>query len=135
MQANRYIQNSNSQQIKGELLSELYQWNAFWSYPGHIVNEENIDDNMLIENVLLYLDIEDINKLYKLYPQCKIKDVWKTRLCVLEPNYHSLNNMLGSLYFDIKNPPKYLKRIGNQRLKSIRQKADEWFSTAYRKDF
>jgi hypothetical protein len=43
--------------------------------------------------------------------------------------------MLGSLYFDIKNPPKYLKRISNQRLKSIKQKADEWVNTTYRKDF
>lgn len=132
MQANGYIvQNSNRQQIKDELLSELYRWNAFWSYPRHSISKENIDDDMLIEKVLLHLDIEDINKLYKLYPQRKIKEIWKTRLCVQEPNYHKLNNMLGSLYFDIKNPPKYLKKIRNQRLKSIRQKADEWFGSTY----
>jgi hypothetical protein len=116
-------------------MSELYNWNVFWSYPGNAVTVDNIDDEMLIEKVLTYLDLEDINKLFTLYSGQKIRHVWKTRLCVQEPFYHGLNCMLGSLYFDVKNPARYLKKIRNQHVKSIKQTADEWVGATYGENF
>jgi hypothetical protein len=122
-------------EIKENLMSGLYDWNAFWSYIPNVVNVQNIEDDLFIEKVLVHLDIDDINKLFLLYPAKKIKNIWKSRLCVQEPYYHRLNCMLGSLYFDIKNPQRYIKTISNQHIKSIKNRADEWVSSTYGKNF
>jgi hypothetical protein len=43
--------------------------------------------------------------------------------------------MLAYLYFNIKKPDNYLKKVSNKNLKSIKQSADEWFNKEYGKDF
>lgn len=73
-----------------------------------------IPDDILIEKSLVYLDIEDINRLFVLYPANKIKEIWLQRLVVQGEYYYKLNRLLAWLYFDIKNPDAYLKRIVNQ---------------------
>jgi len=90
---------------------------------------------MLIEKSLVHLDIDDLKKLFSIFSHKKIREVWKNQLCLQEPYYHGLNTMLAYLYFDIKNPDKYLKTINNKHLKEIRHRSDEWFSATYGKDF
>ena len=65
---------------------------------------------MLIEKVLLHLDIDDINRLFSIYPKSKIKKMWQTRLCTLEPYFNGLNRLFACMYFDVKNPDRYIKR-------------------------
>jgi hypothetical protein len=78
----------------------------------------NLDDDRLIEKVMLHLDIEDINSLFGIYPKSKIKKVWQTRLCPLEPYYNGLNRLIAYIYFDIKKPDKYiLKQCSNHKKK------------------
>ena len=120
---------------KSELLHTLKKMNAFWSYNASDVSEETVSDDMFIEKSLIHLDIADLKKLFFLFPYKKIKEVWKNQLCIQEPYYHGLNTMLAYLYFDIKNPDRYLKTISNRNLKSLKQRSDEWFSATYGEDF
>jgi hypothetical protein len=122
------------QNIKTGLLYNLNQWCAFWSYQSDCITIENISDDMLIEKTLLNLDIDDINKLFAIFPSKKIKNVWKNQLCPQEPYLHGLNTMLAYLYFDIKNPERYIKTQCRKVLKSIKHKADEWFNETYGKN-
>ena len=125
----------DKQKIKLDLLYALKKMNAFWSYNASDVTEKTVGDELFIEKSLIHLDIDDLKKLFFLFPRKKIKEVWKNQLCIQEPYYHGLNTMLAYLYFDIKNPDRYLKTISNRNLKSIKQRADEWFSATYGEDF
>ena len=121
--------------IKNSLLRSLKKMNAFWSYNIADVSEKTISDEMLIEKSLVHLDIDDLKKLFSIFSYKKIREVWKNQLCTQEPYYHEMNTMLAYLYFDIKNPDRYLKTIRNKHLKAIKYQADEWFSATYGKDF
>jgi len=125
----------DSKRSKSELLHTLKKMNAFWSYNASDVSEETVSDDMFIEKSLIHLDIADLKKLFFLFPYKKIKEVWKNQLCIQEPYYHGLNTMLAYLYFNIKNPDRYLKAISNRNLKSLKQRSDEWFSATYGEDF
>jgi len=117
----------NISEIKSSLLSSLKKMNAFWSYNSSGISEKTISDEMLIEKSLIHLDIDEITKLFSIFPFKKIKEVWKNQLCIQEPYYHGLNTMLAYLYFDIKNPDRYLKTISKRNLKSIKQRSDEHY--------
>ena len=121
--------------IKRNLLNSLKKLNAFWSYNTSDISEKTISDDMLIEKSLVHLDIADLKELFSIFPHQKIKEVWKNQLCRQEPYYHGLNTMFAYLYFDIKNPDRYLKTIRKKNLKSLKQCSDEWISTTYGKDF
>jgi hypothetical protein len=125
----------NKQKMKSDLLHSLKELNAFWSYSASDVSEKTISDDMFIEKSLVHLDIADLKKLFFLFPHKKIKEVWKNQLCIQEPYYHGLNTMLAYLYFDIKNPDRFLKTINNKHINSLKQRSDEWFIETYGKDF
>lgn len=91
--------------------------NGFWSFNMIQVNE--VPDDILIEKTLLYLDIDDINKLFTIYPYKKIKQVWRDRLVIQDDYYRKLNKLLAWMYFDIKNPDKYIRRTVNQHLHKL----------------
>jgi hypothetical protein len=72
------------EKIKSELLQKLHDKHAFWSYDKSSC--QTISDWNLIKFVLIHLDIDDIDLLFKIYPKQKIKHVWqksKQLLCVL----------------------------------------------------
>ena len=104
---------------KKYLFGRLKKENAFWSYAPASVLLKNVDDDTLIEKVLLHLDIDDINRLFAIYPKAKIKSVWRTRLCPHEPYYNGLNRLFAYIYFDIKNPDRYIKRQSRQHIKKL----------------
>ena len=107
----------NTEQLHKALINRLLKENAFWSYekPGIM----HISDDVLISKVLLHLDIDDIKKLFKLYPKVKIQKVWKDRMLSQEPLYHGLNRLYSFLLFNIKNPDRYIREHKNKRYKSI----------------
>ena len=121
--------------IKSNLLNRLKKMNAFWSYNASDISEKTISDELFIEKSLVHLDIGDLKKLFLLFPYKKIRDVWKQQLCIQEPYYHELNTMLAYLYFDIKNPDRYLKTISKKNIKLLKQRSDEWFNATYEKNF
>jgi len=99
--------------VKKDLFNKLLLAKAFWSY--ETVTLEQMSDDFLIEKTLLHLDIDDI----VLYPEKQIKQVWKERLCPLEPYYHDLNKLFAVAYFRIKNPVRYLKIISKRHLNAL----------------
>ena len=52
--------------IKSELLSKLKQEHCFWSFTDVSVND--VPDDILIEKTLQYLDLEEIDQLFMIYP-------------------------------------------------------------------
>lgn len=107
----------DSQLTKELLIEKLLKHNRFWSFNKQHLSE--ITDDIFIEKTLLYLDIEDINLLFKIYPQKKIKQVWLERLAAQGNYYARLNKFLAWMYFDIKLPEQYLKRLEKQRFKIV----------------
>lgn len=107
----------NRQSTKELLLEKLLIHNSFWSFD--VKHLPETADDIFIEKTLLYLDIEDINMLFKIYPRKKIKQVWLERLAVQGDYFNRLNKLLAWMYFDIKQPERYLKRLENQRFKTV----------------
>ena len=98
--------------IRQILSKKLIDRKVFWSF--NLKPSIEIPDDILIEKCLIYLDIEDINQLFILYPKDKIKNIWIQQLVVQGEYYHKLNRLLAWLYFDINEPDIYLKEIANQ---------------------
>ena len=97
--------------IREQLIRELFRNRVFWSYKEP--EPDSINDDILIEKTLIHLDIEDINRLFLLFPKSKIKKVWENKVVIRGPGFHSMNYLLAYLYLNITDPKKYL----NKRLK------------------
>src|SRR3989339_158942 len=108
---------NNLMSLQEYYINKLKDVNAFWSYDSSVIN--SIDEEVLIENVLIHLEFEDIILLFNNYPKSKIKAAWINRLVRQEPMYHNLNNMIALLFFNIKNPKRYLQRKKKEILKSM----------------
>ena len=100
--------NKEPKDIRDLLNQELIDQRVLWSYknPEHNL----IPDDILIEKTLINLDIEDINKLFLIFPKRKIREIWNNRIVINDAQFHSMNLLLALLYFKIKNPDIYLKR-------------------------
>jgi hypothetical protein len=111
-----YIRTMESERdiLKIRLADKLIINRVFWSYAD--IKAEDVSDEILIEKVVIYLDIEDINSLFLIYPYKKIRDIWRKEIVILDPLYHSLNLLLAFLYFHIENPEKYIQKISQRHL-------------------
>ena len=119
--------NRKKQQIKVELFNKLVKECAFWSYDPKSVTLENITDEMLIYKVLVHLDIDEINQLFLIFDEGKIKSVWEEQLCIQDPYYHGLNVMIGGIYFNVKNPNKYIQNIQKRHFEQLEKQGEEMF--------
>ena len=54
----------------------------------------------------------------EIYPMHYLHDVWRERLVSQGAYYDILNWLLAAMFFDIKNPDKYLKRYGKPKLEA-----------------
>ena len=118
-------------QMKEQLLQQLKKACAFWSYEPSSVTLNTMTDELLIEKVLVSLDVDDVNKLFLIFPKKTVKNVWKARLAPQEPYYHGVNKFLAYAYFGINNPERYIKTLCNQNFNTLRKQADEWFGATY----
>jgi len=108
-------------QIYNKLVRELQRENAFWSYDKKQIG--HLSDDVLIAKVLLHLDIDEIKLLFSLFPKRKIQKVWQEKMLSQEPMYHGLNRLYSFLFFNIKNPDRYIRDHQNKRFKSLICKA------------
>lgn len=105
--------------IKGELLEQLKEENAFWSYDLNTVTLDNIHDEQLIALTMRYLDLEEIKQLFSIFSFKKIKEAWK-KLLVPEGEYlYTLNRFFAWYYFKAKKPDAYLKSLETRRLNAL----------------
>lgn len=90
---------------KKELYSKLKKQNIFWSYDTSSV----LSDSIIIEQTLIYADVEDIKSLFLIYDPIEIKQVWDQKI-VPDMRHFKLNYYLGKLFFNISNINAYLKK-------------------------
>ena len=98
--------------IKSDLLAKLKQEHCFWSFNEDAVS--NISDDMLIEKTLQYLDLDDIDLLFQIYPFRKVKQVWLEHLVPQEEYLYTLNRFLAWYYFKAKSPDTYIKSMATR---------------------
>ncbi len=106
--------NGQIERKKYFLLKQLEDKGCLWSCAPQ--PEGKIDDELLIEKALLYLEFEDLHRLCELYPIRYVKDVWRKRLVSQGEYYGIINWLLAAMFFDIKKPDRYLKIYGKPRL-------------------
>ncbi|GHT13184.1 hypothetical protein FACS189426_17710 [Bacteroidia bacterium] len=97
------------EKIKSELLKKLHENHAFWSYDKSSC--QIISDRNLIKFVLIHLDLDDIDLLFKIFPKQKIKRVWLEELVTQGDYLKNMNLCFANLYFDVKRPVQYLKAM------------------------
>jgi len=106
--------------IKPYLEKRLMEEHSFWSFEKSSC--QNLSDWNLIKYVLLRLDLDDINYLFKLYPKEKIKEVWLQELVPQGDFLLTMNLCFALLYFDAKKPRQYVKametKILNKRIRA-----------------
>jgi len=112
----RWENRNSSERIKIELIRKLRAEKAFW-YSNPL--NQDISDKELIEKVLMYLDIDDIDTLFTIFPKKMIKDLWKELIIPEGPAYHKVNILYAFFYFDISDPERYIRDAIRKRLKSI----------------
>ncbi len=103
--------------IKQDLLAKLKQEHCFWSYDESSV--QDIPDDMLIEKTLLYLDLKEINSLFRIYPFRKIKKVWLEHLVPQGEYLYTLNRFFAWYYFKAKNPDAYVKSMATRHFNKM----------------
>ncbi|OFY41780.1 MAG: hypothetical protein A2X18_09930 [Bacteroidetes bacterium GWF2_40_14] len=108
--------NRYKQRQKTELLEQLLNAKALWSYAN--VSVENIPDDELIEKVFIYLDLNEISKIFELYSRDYIRKVWREKLAIQGDYLFNLNVMIALYYFDINQPERYLKRLEREHIKN-----------------
>ena len=109
----------SEKEIKAYLEKRLLQENAFWSYEKDSCR--NLDDRNLIKYVLIHLDIEDINHLFRIYPKNEIKKIWLEELVPQGDYLINMNLCFAVIYFDIKKPKQYLKSMETRHFNKIAQ--------------
>lgn len=105
------------EKAKKQLLKKLKKENCFWSYD--ISKMKTISDEALIENVLLYLDIDDVNSLFHLFEYKKIKSVWLKRMAPLGERFRPFNILYAWYYFGAKRPEAYVKSIETRHVNRV----------------
>lgn len=99
------------------LVNLLLQECRFWSYDTSKI--QDIPDDILIEKVLIYLDLAEIDLLFKQFPYQKIKRVWLDRLIPQEEYLYSLNRFFAWYYFKAKRPDAYIKSMATRHLNKM----------------
>jgi hypothetical protein len=102
------------QEIKPYLIKRLKQVNAFWSYNVDAIKD--VPDDILVELVILHLDMDDIDKLFEIYPYQFIKNAWVQNVVPLGDRYYVLNKFIAWWYFHMKRPGAYVKSMETRQL-------------------
>lgn len=99
---------------KARLFQALKDAHCFWSYDSSSLTE--ISDDTLIEMVLQYLDMREIDILFQLYSPERIKKVWLERLVPQGEYLFNINIAIACYYFHIKRPCSYVKAMATRLL-------------------
>ena len=105
------------QEIKKDLYQKLLTTRAFWSYD--MTGVEIIPDEMLIEKTIVCLGHKELQILFEIFPKKYIKKVWRERLAIAGDYYKNINYMMAHIYFDIKDPERYMKSVSTIYVKKI----------------
>jgi hypothetical protein len=73
-------------------------------------------DDVLVELVMLYLDIDDINLLFQLFPYAKVKRAWLENVVAQGERYYQMSTFFAWYYFHVKRPERYVKAMSTRML-------------------
>jgi hypothetical protein len=107
--------------MKKETLFELIKNDhLFWSY--QVTSAADISDDLLIEHVLIYSDVNVINALFSIYDTDRIRIVWEQRI-VPDKRYKRLNVYLGKIFFNIDDIETFMdeKNAAHNRYETLRR--------------
>lgn len=107
----------NKARIKSYLEEKLHQDHAFWSFDK--TSCKDLPDRELIKYVLINLDLDDINRLFDIYPKKQIKQIWLEELVPQGDFLKSMNLCFALIYFDVKKPMQYLKSMETRHFNKI----------------
>lgn len=105
---------SEIKDIKLYLIEKLKQEHCLWSYESDSIND--IPDDVLVELVMLYLDIEEIDMLFILFDYKKVKRAWIENVVAQGERYYNLNYFFAWYYFHAKQPRSYVKAMATRQL-------------------
>ena len=105
---------SEVKEVKLYLIQKLKQEHCLWSYENDSIND--IPDDVLVELVMLYLDIEEIDLLFKLFDYKKVKKAWIENVVAQGERYYNLNFFFAWYYFHAKQPRSYVKAMATRQL-------------------
>ena len=100
--------------IRAFLVEKLKQGHFLWSYDNDSIHD--IPDDVLVELVMLYLDIDEINLLFQLFDYNKVKRAWIENVVAQGERFYNLNYFFAWYYFHVKNPRSYVKAMATRQL-------------------
>ncbi len=105
---------------KNTKLFKLFEFakkkNLFWSYSKSITLKD-ISDEIMIETILKYGDIYELNSLFEVFLYEKIRLVWIKNM-IFDIRFKKLNFYLSKMYFD--DDLGILKIQNNSRMKKLK---------------
>lgn len=105
---------------KENLFEIIKNDNLFWSYD--VTSAHDISDDLLIEHILIYSDVDVIKALFTVYDHQRIKSVWEHQI-VPDRRYKRLNVYLGKIFFNIEEIGAFLheKTAAHSRYEKIKR--------------
>ena len=100
--------------IKQFLINRLKQKHRLWSYDNDSI--QDISNDLLVELVMLYLDIEEIDMLFQLLDYKAVKKAWIENVVAQGERYYNLNYFFAWYYFHVKQPRRYVKAMATRQL-------------------
>jgi hypothetical protein len=104
----------NKAEVKRGLINRLKKANAFWSYQADAIKD--VPDDILVELVMLHLDLDDIDKLFDIYPYKFVKKAWIENVVAQGEMYYVLNKFFAWYYFKMKKPGAYVRSMAPREL-------------------
>lgn len=81
---------------------------AYWSYLP--VNPSKIPDEKLIEAVLIYGNDPLKSRLFKLFNEAKIRNVWEQKLVIQDYRLHNINKKIASEFLHLSDPEYHIQQ-------------------------
>ena len=100
--------------IRNTLIEKLKQQHCLWSYENDSI--QDIPNDVLVESVMLYLDIEEIDLLFQLLGYKEVKRAWIENVVAQGERYYNLNYFFAWYYFHAKRPRCYVKAMATRQL-------------------
>ena len=105
---------TKSLDIRNSLIEKLKQQHCLWSYENNSI--QDIPNDVLVELVMLYLDIEEIDLLFQLLGYKEVKRAWIENVVAQGERYYNLNYFFAWYYFHAKRPRSYVKAMATRQL-------------------
>ena len=96
------------QEAKRMLVDMLNEKKAMWSQ-GNEADEKSTPDEEVIEKCLLHLEFEDMGFLFMVYPEDRIRYVFRHSLLRQNYYYEVINWLLAVVVFNMENANKYIE--------------------------